>query len=151
LAPAQVICGLSIDSNLSLTQQRYERIMTGTEPNFLRLFNRERNVVSIKAGDVLFRSGDPAVAMYVVLAGELRIGEGNVTYEIISPGSIVGEMALIDRETRSATVTATTDAELAEIDEKRFLYLIERTPNFALNVMRVLSQRLRRQNALISG
>jgi len=123
--------------------------MAGTETNFLSLFNRERNVVTIKAGDVLFRRGDLPTCMYVVLSGELRIGDGNVTYETVSAGSILGEMALIDHEPRSATVTATTDASLAEIDEKRFLYLVERTPNFALNVMRILSQRLRRQNALI--
>jgi CRP-like cAMP-binding protein len=123
--------------------------MAGTETNFLSLFNRERNVVMIKAGDVLFRTGDLPTCMYVVLSGELRIGDGNVTYETVSAGSILGEMALIDHEPRSATVTATTDASLAEIDEKRFLYLVERTPNFALNVMRILSQRLRRQNALI--
>jgi CRP/FNR family transcriptional regulator, cyclic AMP receptor protein len=124
--------------------------MAGTEPNFLSLFNRERNVVAIKAGEVLFRKGDLPTCMYVVLSGELRIGNGDVTYENVSAGNILGEMALIDREPRSATVTATTDASLAEIDEKRFLYLVERTPNFALNVMRILSQRLRRQNALLS-
>jgi CRP/FNR family transcriptional regulator, cyclic AMP receptor protein len=125
--------------------------MTGIEPNFLRLFNREPNVVNLRTGEVLFRSGDQALCMYVVLSGELHIGDGNVTYENISAGSIVGEMALIDHAPRSATVTAMTDASLAEIDEKRFLYLVERTPNFALNVMRILSKRLRRQNAMIAG
>jgi CRP/FNR family transcriptional regulator, cyclic AMP receptor protein len=125
--------------------------MTRTEPNFLALFSRERNVVTVKAGEVLFRSGDQAPCMYVVLSGELRIGDGNVTYENVSAGSIIGEMALIDHGLRSATVTATTDATLAEIDEKRFLYLVERTPNFALNVMRILSLRLRRQNASMSN
>jgi CRP-like cAMP-binding protein len=125
--------------------------VAGSEPNFLGLFNRERNLVALKAGEVLFKTGDQTPCMYVVLSGELCISDGNVLYENIAPGSIVGEMALIDHAPRSATVTATTDASLAEIDEKRFLYLVERTPNFALNVMRILSQRLRRQNAMISG
>ncbi len=124
--------------------------MTAAEPNFLGLFNRERNIVSLRAGDELFSRGEEARCMYVVLSGELRIGEGDVTYGSVGPGSIVGEMALIDHEPRSATVTATADASLAEIDERRFLYLVERTPNFALNVMRILSQRLRRQNAMLS-
>jgi len=121
--------------------------MTGTDPNFLPLFARERNSISLKAGEVLFRKGDPARCMYVVLSGTLRIGDGNVVYEDIEAGSIVGEMALIDHGPRSATVTATSDAALAEIDEKRFVYLVERTPHFALNVMRMMSQRLRHQNA----
>jgi CRP/FNR family cyclic AMP-dependent transcriptional regulator len=125
--------------------------MSGTDPNFLPLFARERNVVSLKAGEALFRNGDQARCMYVVLSGALRIGDGNVVYEDISAGSIVGEMALIDHGPRSATVTATSDATLAEIDEKRFVFLVERTPHFALNVMRMMSQRLRHQNAKAIG
>jgi CRP/FNR family cyclic AMP-dependent transcriptional regulator len=128
-----------------------QQIMSGTDPNFLPLFARERNVVSLKAGEVLFRNGDQARCMYVVLSGALRIGDGNVVYEDISAGSIVGEMALIDHGPRSATVTATSDATLAEIDEKRFVFLVERTPHFALNVMRMMSQRLRHQNAKAIG
>ena len=123
--------------------------MSGNQPNFLALFQRERNTIELRAGDVLFRTGDPARCMYVVLSGELVIGEGAIIYETITAGSVVGEMALIDQANRSATVTATTDASLAEIDEKRFLYLVERTPNFALNVMRLLSHRLRRQNTIL--
>jgi CRP/FNR family cyclic AMP-dependent transcriptional regulator len=125
--------------------------MTGREPNFLPLFVRERNALSLKAGEVLFRIGDQARCMYVVLSGRLRIGDGNVVYEDVEAGSIVGEMALIDHGPRSATVTATSEATLAEIDEKRFVFLVERTPHFALNVMRVMSQRLRQQNAKTMG
>jgi CRP-like cAMP-binding protein len=89
--------------------------------------------------------------MYVVLSGELRVGDGNKIFEQLSPGSLVGEMALIDHAPRAATVTALTDCTLAPIDEKRFLFLTQQTPSFALNVMRVLSQRLRRMDALVSG
>ena len=123
----------------------------GMEPNFFALFAREHNAVSLKAGEVLFRKGDQARCMYVVLTGSLRIADGNVVYEDIEAGSIVGEMALIDHGPRSATVTATSEATLAEIDEKRFVFLVERTPHFALNVMRMMSQRLRNQNAKAVG
>jgi len=60
-------------------------------------------------------------------------------------------MALIDHAPRAATVTALTDSTLAEIDEKRFLFLTQQTPSFALNVMRVLSQRLRRMDAMVGA
>ena len=119
------------------------------KPNFLGLFRSEENVVTVKAGDDLFRKGDPGKAMYVVLSGELRIGDGNKVFEQLAPGGLVGEMALIDHVPRAATVTATTDSTLAEIDEKRFLFLTQQTPSFALNVMRVLSQRLRRMDAIV--
>jgi len=119
--------------------------------NFLGLFKGEENVVAVKAGDVLFSKGDPARSMYVVLSGDLRVGDGNKIFEQLSAGGLVGEMALIDHASRAATVTAQTDSTLAEIDEKRFLFLTQQTPSFALNVLRVLSQRLRRIDAMIGG
>ena|SRR5579862_2943498 len=125
--------------------------MADGEPNFLGLFSRERNVVTLKPGETLFKKDDPARCMYVVLSGDVRIGDGNIIYEQLSAGGIVGEMALIDHAPRSATVTATTDCVLAEIDEKRFLFLVQQTPSFALNVMRLLSHRLRRMNALLKA
>lgn len=121
------------------------------KPNFLGLFRSEENVVAVKAGDTLFRKGDSAACMYVVLSGGLKVGDGNKIFEEISPGSLVGEMALIDHAPRAATVTAMTDSTLAAIDEKRFLFLTQQTPSFALNVMRILSQRLRKMDAVVGG
>jgi CRP-like cAMP-binding protein len=89
--------------------------------------------------------------MYIVLSGQLRIGDGNEIFEQLAPGGLVGEMALIDHTPRAATVTAQTDCTLAAIDEKRFVFLAQQTPSFALNVMRSLSQRLRRMEAMVSG
>ena len=121
------------------------------KPNFLGLFKNEENVVTVKAGDALFRKGDPGKTMYVVLSGELKVGDGNKIFEQLAPGGLVGEMALIDHAPRAATVTATADSTLAELDEKRFLFLTQQTPSFALNVMRVLSQRLRRMDAMVGS
>jgi CRP-like cAMP-binding protein len=53
-------------------------------------------------------------------------------------------MALIDGKTRSATAIAGTDCKIAVINEKRFLWLVEQTPRFALQMMQVITQRLRR-------
>ena len=71
------------------------------------------------AGQVIFREGDPAGRMYVVAEGEIKILVGSQVVEIAGPGSIFGEMALIDGSPRSATVIAKTDCELAAIDENR--------------------------------
>jgi CRP/FNR family transcriptional regulator, cyclic AMP receptor protein len=125
--------------------------MADSEPSFLGLFSGERNPVTLKAGDTLFKKGDPAHCMYVVLSGELSIGDGSQVFEKVSAGAIVGEMGLIDRAPRSATVTAVTPATLAEVDEKRFLFMVRETPSFSLNVLRMLSHRLRRTSTLVSS
>jgi CRP-like cAMP-binding protein len=125
--------------------------MADNGPNFLGLFSHERNLITLRPGEVLFKKGDPAQKMYVVLTGAVRISDGNTVLEEVSAGDIVGEMALIDHAPRSATVSAASDCTLAEIDERRFLFLIQQTPGFALNVMRMLSQRLRRMNVLVNS
>ena len=65
--------------------------------------------------------------------------------------SIFGEMALIDDEPRSATVIARTDCRLLEVDRRRFEFMVSETPYFALAVMRVMADRLRKANARIAS
>jgi len=121
------------------------------KPNFAGLFKNEDDVVTLEAGKDLFGKGDAGDSMFVVLDGTLKVGDGNKIYEELSPGDLVGEMALIDHAPRAATVTATSDSKLARIDQKRFLFLTQQTPMFALNVMRILSQRLRRMDMMVGG
>jgi CRP/FNR family transcriptional regulator, cyclic AMP receptor protein len=78
--------------------------------------------------------------------GKVEIRSGNRRFETVGPNGIFGEMALIDDSPRSATVVALTDVTLAPIQEQQFLFMVEHTPFFALRVMRVLANRLRRQN-----
>jgi CRP-like cAMP-binding protein len=115
-------------------------------PDFLALFRNETNIASLKPGETLFSEGDPALCMYVVRSGTVRVTSGSAVLEEIGAGSILGEMALIEDTPRSATVTAVTDCEIAMVDHRRFLFLVQQTPSFALNVMKVLSHRLREMN-----
>jgi CRP/FNR family transcriptional regulator, cyclic AMP receptor protein len=102
-----------------------------------------------KAGDVIFREGDPAQELFVVKSGTVEIRLGNRVLDTLSERSIFGEMALIDASARSASAVAATDAAVVPIGEKQFLFLVSRTPYFALNVMRVLVRRLRTSNLLV--
>jgi CRP/FNR family cyclic AMP-dependent transcriptional regulator len=116
------------------------------DPDFLALFRNERDVAVLKPGETLFAEGDTAACMYVVRSGTVRVATGSTVLEEIGAGGILGEMALIEETPRSATVTAITDCEIAIVDRRRFLYLVQQTPSFALNVMKVLSHRLREMN-----
>ena len=102
-----------------------------------------------KAGDVIFRRGDPAHELYIVQSGEVEIRLGNRVLETLPQYSIFGEMALIDSAPRSATAIASSDAKLVPVSEKQFLFLISNTPYFALNVMRVMARRLRAANTAL--
>jgi CRP-like cAMP-binding protein len=102
-----------------------------------------------KAGDVIFRQGDPAHELFIVQSGEVEIRLGNRVLETLPQYSIFGEMALIDTAPRSATAIAVSDAKLVPVSEKQFLFLVSNTPHFALNVMRVMARRLRAANTAL--
>jgi CRP/FNR family transcriptional regulator, cyclic AMP receptor protein len=115
-----------------------------SDQDLVAAFRDEPNVVRLERGEVLFKNGDPSACLYVVRTGTLTIRSGRVVYETVGPGGIVGEMGLVEAHMpRTAMVYARTPAELVEIDEPRFLALVEQTPSFALAVMRALSRRLR--------
>ena len=102
-----------------------------------------------KAGDVIFREGDPAEELFVVKTGSVEIRLGNRVLDTLPERSIFGEMALIDHGPRSATAVAATDVTVVPVAEKQFLLMVSHTPFFALNVMRVLVNRLRTSNSVI--
>ena len=107
----------------------------------------EAKTVTLKPGEVLFREGAEAPAMYVVRHGTLRILSGSTILETVREGGLIGEMAIIEEHMpRSATVIAGTYCELVEIDVPRFLSLVANTPDFSITVLRVISRRLRVMN-----
>jgi CRP-like cAMP-binding protein len=111
----------------------------------LDILRREPDIRSFKHGDVIFNGGDPADCMYAVVDGSVEIRLHGAVIEQIAPGGVFGEMGLIDGQPRSAQAVAATDCSLAVIGEKRFLRLVEMMPQFALQMMRVVTQRLRRR------
>jgi CRP/FNR family cyclic AMP-dependent transcriptional regulator len=96
-----------------------------------------------KAGDVIFKQGDPAHELFIIQNGEVEIRLGDRVLETLSQYGIFGEMALIDGAPRSATAVAVTDAKLVPVGEKQFLFLVSNTPHFALNMLRIMARRLR--------
>lgn len=111
----------------------------------IEIFKYEKNVAAFAAGQVVFSSGDAGDVMYVVQSGEVEVSVNGRAIDTLGPGGVFGEMALIDHAPRTATVTALTDCRLVPIDETRFLNHVHRTPFFALQVMRIMNERLRRR------
>jgi CRP/FNR family transcriptional regulator, cyclic AMP receptor protein len=120
--------------------------MVDTPIDFAILAGAGAPVRGFKAGDVIFKEGDPAEEFFVIKTGSVEIRLGNRLLATLPERSIFGEMALIDHGPRSATAVAATDATIVPVGEKQFLFLVSRTPYFALNVMRVLVTRLRTSN-----
>ncbi len=110
--------------------------------DLLEIFKDSDELVEFPAEAVIFTQGVEGNYMYVVMEGEVFISLGDKVLATALPGEIVGEMALIDSDIRSATVTAKTDCLLALIDQKSFESLIKYVPDFSRHVMNVLANRL---------
>ena len=107
----------------------------------------DAKAVALKPGEVLFREGDEAHAMYIIKQGTLRVLSGSTILETVRDGGIIGEMAIIEEHMpRSATVIAGTHCEMVEINVPRFLSLVGSMPAFSITVLRVISRRLRVMN-----
>ncbi len=117
---------------------------------FFELFAHNPQIVAVPAGQPLFTEGEDGHLMYVLTTGTAEVFVNNRAVETLRHGSIVGEMGLVSPGPRSATVIAQTDCEFVAVDEKRFQFLVQQTPFFATQVMRVMAERLRALNQLIT-
>ena len=116
--------------------------MTESRPN---LFRNDAGAEWMPAGRVVFSAGDaPGDLMYAVADGEVDIQLNGVTVETIGPGGFFGEVALIDQQPRSATAVVRQDAHVVAITPRRFTFLVQQNPFFALEVMRTMVARIRR-------
>jgi CRP-like cAMP-binding protein len=119
--------------------------------NFLNLFSGDQEGVALAPGQTLFKKGEPAHTMYVVRSGAVQVHDGDMVFETVTPGGLIGEMAIVDGAPRSAGARAEVASEVIPVDEKRFLSMVERTPYFAIRIMRVLTRRLRQTNARVAA
>lgn len=123
--------------------------MSENSVDFSRLAGPEVPTRSFAKGATIFREGDRGEEFFVIIRGKVEISSGDRHLETLGPKGIFGEMALIDDSPRSASVVALTSVTVAPIQEEQFLFLVKHMPPFALKVMRVLAQRLRRQNKAV--
>jgi CRP/FNR family transcriptional regulator, cyclic AMP receptor protein len=116
----------------------------------INFFRNATNRQQLQPGEVLFREGDEGHLMFAVIEGELELTCSGRVVDKVSTGGIVGEMALIDSEPRSATAIAKTAACVVPVDTRQFTFLVQEHPTFAVLVMKVMAERLRRTNATIT-
>ncbi len=103
-------------------------------------------------GHVVVRQGEYGEHIYAVQEGELEVikerkGGGEIQVAVLRTGDIFGEMAILQKEVRSATVRTLTEARLLTIDKKTFMSRVHEDPSLAFNIVRMMAQRIRALNA----
>ncbi len=98
-------------------------------------------------GEVICRQGEPGDRMYVIQAGRavvVREGDGaEVVVRELAAGEIFGEMAIFERQPRSATVRAKGTARVLTLDKRAFLRGVHEDPSLAYRILQAMSQRVR--------
>ncbi len=112
------------------------------------------------AGEVVFSEGDAGDSLFVLERGEIEVvaqvdGGGETVLAVLAPPEGFGEMSLVDREVRSATVRARTECGALQLGAENFTAFRRRSRDgftlFLVNVARVLSSRLRETNRKLAG
>lgn len=109
-------------------------------------FAKSDKVKTFKAGEIIFREGEPVDVAYGIQSGVVEITVKDKVLNTVEPGGIFGEMALVDKSPRSATAIAKTDCIIVPVDEFHFNFLVQQHPTFPLFVMQVMAHRLRQMN-----
>ena len=118
--------------------------------DFLKLFRNWKDLDEHPAETVIFREGQPVDFLYVILSGQIELTLRDVSLGIEDVGGIIGEMAIFQPATRSATATSTSDVKLARLNRKQINELMSESTEFSLHVMSVLANRLRAVNGYIT-
>lgn len=116
----------------------------------------ENHVKSYKPEMVIFKEGDHGEEMYVIIEGEVEIRKrtssaSTKTLIVFHTGDIFGEMALVEKKPRSASAVTIKPSRLLVMNEALLESMIKKNPDFAMKMIRILSERLRKANSLIQS
>jgi len=117
----------------------------------IELFKPADATLIVPSGQFIFRVGEGSDCALVLVEGRAEVVVNGQVVEEAEPGTLLGEMALVEQRPRSASVRAVTACRLVVIDERRFTFLIQQHPFFALQVMRIMAERLRRMNEVLAA
>ncbi len=121
-------------------------LFSGIEPAKLKLLAFTSERLNFDKGQSLMQQGEMGDAAYLILSGEADVltdaGDGLVKVASVGRNGFVGEMAILRDQPRTATVTAATEVSTLRITKESFFQLIEDSPKIAIELMRILAQRL---------
>lgn len=111
-------------------------------------------IKKIAAGSVVFREGDPGDCLYGILSGQVRIfnigtERREILLNILQPGNLFGEVALIDDRPRTASASAATDCELLTMHRHHFIPLLQSDSHLAVHMLTLLCDRVRWTSTII--
>lgn len=119
------------------------KILQGLPESELRSLEKQVKTVHHEAGHEIMVRGDGGVGFMIITDGNVKVTTVQGKTRELGPGDSFGEMALLDHEGRSATITAATEVTLATIPEWNFKPFLKEHPEVAYRMLQTLSRRVR--------
>lgn len=116
----------------------------------MRMFARNAGVnVTFPADSIVFSRGDQGSCMYVVQSGVIEMLIGDKVVEVCGANEAIGFMSMIDESPRSSTARVREAVELSVLDQRKFRFMIDEIPNFAMYIMGAMARRIRGMSKVI--
>ena len=123
------------------------KLLQGIPDSELRSIEKQMKIVNHPAGHEIVVRGEGGVGFMIITEGDVSVKTVTGRTRKLGPGDSFGEMALLDHEGRSATITADTDVTLASIPEWNFKPFLKEHPEVAFRLLQTMSKRIRQAEA----
>jgi CRP-like cAMP-binding protein len=132
---------------LRVTKLSDAKLLQGVPDSELRSIEKQMKIVNHPAGHEIVVRGEGGVGFMIITDGTVTVKTVTGKSRTLGPGDSFGEMALLDHEGRSATITAETDVTLASIPEWNFKPFLKEHPEVAYRLLQTMSRRVRQAEA----
>lgn len=139
-----------MDLKKTVAQLSKVPIFAGCTRRELELIARAAKEITHKPGAVISREGDPGIGLFMIVDGTATVTIGGVRKTSMGPGTFFGEIALLDRGPRTATVTAETAVRVLVITEWVFRGLVLEHPKIAISTLQGMAARMRNATKRVS-
>ena len=130
-----------------MSELKSAKLFAGLPDSEVRSVEKQMKIVKHPAGHEIVVRGEGGVGFMVITDGTVTVKTGQGKTRKLGPGDSFGEMALLDNEGRSATITADSDVTLATIPEWNFKPFLKEHPEVAYRLLQTLSRRIRQAEA----
>ena len=129
-------------------------VFRGLPDNDLATIAQKTAFMRVEKGSYIFHRGDPSDGVYFVTTGSVQIiinsdDNREIIVYSVEEGGVIGELSIFENHHRSATAVALSEAKLFKIANERFVEIINRFPSVAVNLSRILVNRLLAANVMI--
>jgi CRP-like cAMP-binding protein len=132
---------------LAVAELRDAKLLQGIPDSELRSIEKQVKIVKHPAGHEIVVRGEGGVGFMIITDGDVSVKTVTGRTRKLGPGDSFGEMALLDHEGRSATITADSDVTLASIPEWNFKPFLKEHPEVAYRLLQTMSRRIRQAEA----